>query len=44
MLALSRHPQKMMIMNLVWPITAFYFSVFALWSISESEGRWVAIQ
>ncbi len=28
----ARHPQKMWIMNLVWPITALYFSVFALWA------------
>lgn len=27
----ARHPQKMLIMNLVWPITALYLSVFALW-------------
>jgi hypothetical protein len=27
-----RHPQKMWIMNLVWPITALYFSVFAVWA------------
>jgi hypothetical protein len=26
-----RHPQKMWIMNVVWPVTALYFSVFALW-------------
>lgn len=26
-----RHPQKMWIMNVVWPITALYFSVFAVW-------------
>jgi hypothetical protein len=26
-----RYPQKMWIMNLVWPLTALYFSVFALW-------------
>jgi hypothetical protein len=26
-----RHPQKMWIMNVVWPITALYLSVFALW-------------
>src|SRR5579875_2141294 len=26
-----RHPQKMGVMNLVWPITALYLSVFALW-------------
>src|ERR1700733_6184805 len=28
----ARHPQKMWIMNLVWPITALYFSIFALWA------------
>ena len=27
-----RHPQRMWIMSLVWPITALYFSVFALWA------------
>jgi hypothetical protein len=27
-----RHPQKMAIMNVVWPVTALYFSVFALWA------------
>ncbi len=27
-----RHPQKMWIMNIVWPVTAFYFSVFAIWA------------
>ncbi len=27
-----RHPQHMWIMNLVWPITALYFSIFALWA------------
>ena len=26
------HPQKMWIMNVVWPVTALYFSAFALWS------------
>ncbi len=26
-----RHPQKMWIMNIVWPVTVLYFSVFALW-------------
>lgn len=26
-----RHPQKMWIMNVVWPVTALYLSVFALW-------------
>lgn len=27
-----RHPQKMWIMNIVWPVTALYLSVFALWA------------
>ncbi len=27
-----RHPQKMGIMNVVWPVTALYFSVFAVWA------------
>ena len=27
-----RHPQKMGIMNVVWPVTALYFGVFALWA------------
>jgi hypothetical protein len=27
-----RHPQKMAIMNIVWPISALYFSVFAVWA------------
>ncbi len=27
-----RHPQKMWIMNIVWPVTALYFSVFAVWA------------
>jgi hypothetical protein len=26
-----RHPQRMWIMNIVWPVTALYLSVFALW-------------
>jgi hypothetical protein len=26
-----RHPQNMWIMNVVWPVTALYFSVFGLW-------------
>jgi Domain of unknown function (DUF4396) len=26
-----RHPQRMWIMNVVWPVTALYFSVFGLW-------------
>jgi hypothetical protein len=28
----ARHPQSMAIMNVVWPVTALYFSVFALWA------------
>jgi hypothetical protein len=27
-----RHPQAMGVMNVVWPVTALYFSVFALWA------------
>jgi len=27
-----RHPQKMTVMNFVWPITALYFSILALWA------------
>jgi hypothetical protein len=27
-----RHPQKMAVMNIVWPISALYFSLFALWA------------
>lgn len=27
-----RHPQAMSVMNIVWPVTALYFSVFALWA------------
>src|SRR5271155_4387933 len=26
-----RRPQKMMVMNFVWPITALYLSVFGVW-------------
>ena len=32
------HPQKLWIMNIVWPLTALYFSVFALWGYF-SAGR-----
>jgi Domain of unknown function (DUF4396) len=35
----ARHPQKMWIMNLVWPITALYFSVFALWGYFRTGRR-----
>ncbi len=37
-----RHPQAMGVMNLVWPITALYFSVFAVWayfSLGRSRTR-----
>lgn len=34
-----RNPQHMWIMNLVWPITALYFSVFALWAYFAIGGR-----
>ena len=27
-----RHPQAMGVMNVVWPVTALYFSIFALWA------------
>jgi hypothetical protein len=27
-----RHPQQMGVMNVVWPVTAFYFSVLAVWA------------
>ncbi len=33
-----RHPQKMWIMNIVWPVTALYFSVFAVWAYFR-QGR-----
>ncbi len=28
----AKHPQKMWIMNIVWPATALYLSVFAMWA------------
>jgi hypothetical protein len=31
---LLRHPQKMWIMNAVWPVTALYWGPLALWSYS----------
>lgn len=40
---LIRHPQKMWIMNVVWPVTALYFSVVAIWAYYQfgrvSAGR-----
>lgn len=33
-----RHPQKMWIMNVVWPVTALYLSVFAVWGY-YAKGR-----
>ena len=34
-----RHPQKMFIMNLVWPITALYWSVVGLWAYFRVGSR-----
>jgi hypothetical protein len=34
-----RHPQKMFVMNIVWPITCLYFGPFALWSYFRSGKR-----
>jgi Domain of unknown function (DUF4396) len=34
-----RHPQKMWIMNVVWPVTALYFSVFGLWGYFRIGSR-----
>lgn len=31
-LDVTRHPQKMAIMNWVWPITGLYFGPFTLWT------------
>jgi hypothetical protein len=28
----TRHPQSMGVMNVVWPVTALYFSLFAVWA------------
>lgn len=34
-----RYPQKMWIMNVVWPITALYFSIFGLWGYMRAGRR-----
>lgn len=37
-----RRPQKMAVMNVVWPVTALYFSVLALWGcwrLGRSSGK-----
>ena len=34
-----RHPQKMWIMNIVWPVTALYFSVFAVFGYFRAGRR-----
>ena len=34
-----RYRQKMWIMNLVWPLTALYFSIFGLWFYFGAERR-----
>lgn len=38
-----RHPQKMWIMNIVWPVTALYFSVFASCRLEGRNGMINAI-
>ncbi len=38
-IAVIRHPEKMWIMNLVWPITALYFGPFAIWAYYAMGGR-----
>ncbi len=43
-----RHPQRMWIMNLVWPITALYMGPLAIWAyyamgIQSARRRPVAI-
>jgi hypothetical protein len=35
----ARDPQKMWIMNIVWPVTALYFSVFAVWAYFKAGRR-----
>lgn len=34
-----RHPQRMWIMNIVWPVTALYFSIFGLWGYIRAGRR-----
>jgi Domain of unknown function (DUF4396) len=33
------HPQNMWVMNIVWPVTALYFSVFAVWGYFRAGRR-----
>lgn len=35
----TRHPQRMAVMNLVWPLTALYFSVAAVWAYFRLQAR-----
>lgn len=38
------HPQKMSVMNVVWPVTALYFGVFGLWGYFRLGRRMAADQ
>jgi hypothetical protein len=35
-----KHPQQMWVMNIVWPVTALYFSVIAVWFYFPIEISW----
>jgi hypothetical protein len=37
---LIAHPQKMWIMNIVWPVTGLYFPLVGLWFYRRMGGRW----
>jgi len=39
----TRHPQSMGVMNVVWPVTALYFSVFAVWAYYHAGRQRTAI-
>jgi len=39
-----RRPQKMGVMNVVWPVTALYFSVFALWERNRAACNWTKVE
>jgi len=39
---LSAHPQKMPIMNIVWPVTGLYFPLLGIW-FYHAMGRPMAI-
>lgn len=42
-LAEARHPQKVWIMNIVWPVNALYLSVFALWAYFRASRSRMAL-